>query len=195
MALKQPKTIQNPRQSGTLAPWQPSNTAHNRMQSLFRCWFTLFDPWLQCKLAGIDGYLSILALRFLWARDWQADFALEDCFLLVLLSPEDSQHISFPNSNQTRRVYQYSYMERSWWPAVYRKRWPSCEDLEISFSYNGISLSQDVLTSHSSNIFCVAPKPDDPGIIVTGGADGTVRTSYLQTSQRGTTLHLSPDLM
>eukprot|EP01031_Cornospumella_fuschlensis_P041757 gene41757-50963_t len=58
-----------------------------------------------------------------------------------------------------------------------------------------VSLTHDVATKHRGNIFCVAPKPDDHEVIITGAADGTIRTSYLHSRHGGNTLHTSDDFI
>ncbi|RYH27781.1 hypothetical protein EON65_13210 [archaeon] len=58
-----------------------------------------------------------------------------------------------------------------------------------------ITLAHEITTKHRGNIFYVTPKPDDPEIIITGAADGTIRTSYLHNRHGGTTLHISENFM
>jgi WD40 repeat protein len=62
-------------------------------------------------------------------------------------------------------------------------------------SLDRVTLQHTVRTQHRGNIFCVDFTAVDPNRIVTAAADGTVRTSYLHSTNTGVTVHTSDDIM
>jgi WD40 repeat protein len=65
----------------------------------------------------------------------------------------------------------------------------------LGSAMDGVKLAKSVLTKHRGNIFSVKPKPDDPSLIVSGAADGTVRSNFLESRYDGVTLLASDDFM
>lgn len=65
----------------------------------------------------------------------------------------------------------------------------------MTSTWNDVRLAHKIETKHRGNIFCVDPSPVQEDLIVTGAADGHIRTNYLHDPNAGVSILSSDDLM
>ena len=66
---------------------------------------------------------------------------------------------------------------------------------QVSSSVDHVLLKHTIQTHHRGNIFSLDISREDPNLIVSAAADGTVRTNYIDRPNAGTTLHTSDNMM
>lgn len=69
------------------------------------------------------------------------------------------------------------------------KLWSASNSLER------IKLIHTIETKHRGNIFCIGSSPDNPNCVLSAAADGTLKSSYVDTKHAGTNIYTSDDIM